>query len=204
MIRILNYIREKLIGKKISRDLLTPQQKIHPHLKNYKIGEYSYGSPTILAWTNKYSVIIGKFCSINSNVTIIVDGNHRVDWISTYPFGNLIGEIPKNPGHPAGKGDILIGNDVWIGLNVIILPGVKIGDGAVVGAGSVVTRIVQDYEIVAGNPIKHIRYRFTTEEIDILKSIKWWDWPKDMIIKYADLLQSNKIKELEKISDKLK
>jgi lipopolysaccharide transport system ATP-binding protein len=171
--------------------------------KSYKMGEYSYGNPTVLRFTNKYSLNIGKFCSISTNVIIIVDGNHRADWISTYPFGELIGEIPKNPGHPAGKGDIMIGNDVWIGLNVIILPGVKIGDGAVVGAGSVVTRDVQDYEIVAGNPIKHIRYRFTMEEIDILKSIKWWDWPKNMIIKYADLLQSKNIKELEKINKKI-
>jgi lipopolysaccharide transport system ATP-binding protein len=167
------------------------------HKKKYKIGEYSYGDPKILSWTDKYSVTIGKFCSIATNVVIIVDGNHRVDWISTYPFGELIKEIPKNPGHPVGKGDIFIGNDVWIGMNVIILPGVKIGDGAVVGAGSVVTKDVQDYEIVAGNPVKHIRYRFTFEEINILKSIKWWDWPIGMIIKYAHLLQSNNIKGLE-------
>jgi len=171
---------------------------------HYNMDEYSYGNPKILSWTDKYSVSIGKFCSIASGVIIIVDGNHRVDWISTYPFGELIKEIPKNPGHPVGKGDIVIGNDVWIGTNVIILPGVRIGDGAVVGAGSVVTKDVLDYEIVAGNPIKHIRYRFIPEEIEILKSIKWWNWPEEMIIKHADILQSGNIKELDRLNKNYK
>lgn len=170
--------------------------------KNYTIGKYSYGNPKVLSWTNKYSVSIGKFCSIASGVVIIVDGNHRVDWISTYPFGELIEEIPKNAGHPVGKGDIIIGNDVWIGLNTIILPGVKIGDGAVIGAGSVVTRDVQDYEIVAGNPIKHIKYRFAPDEIETLKSTRWWDWPKEMIIEHAEILQTKNIEELRKLNDK--
>ncbi len=162
-------------------------------LSNVHIGEYTYGDPQIFIWTDKYQVRIGKFTSIASEVRIIVDGNHNTDWISSYPFGELIHDIPKNSGHPIGKGDILIGNDVWIGYDTIILPGVKIGDGAVIGAGSVVTKNVDDYEIVAGNPAEHIRYRFSNEKIEILKKIKWWEWPIEKIKKNIDILQSNNI-----------
>lgn len=160
---------------------------------NLTIGEYTYGKPIIFQWHENYRVIIGKFCSISSNVTIIVDGNHRSDWVTTYPFGEIIGDIPKNPGHNKGKGDIIIGNDVWIGTDVIILPGVQIGDGAVIGAGSVVTKNVNDYEIVAGNPAKNIKYRFKEDQIKALKMIKWWEWPIEKIKKNVDLLQSSNI-----------
>lgn len=163
---------------------------------NVHIGEFTYGKPEIFIWTNKYHVFIGKYSSIETNVKIIVDGNHNTHWISSYPFGELISGIPKNPDHPAGKGDILIGNDVWIGYGAIILPGVKIGDGAVIGAGSVVTKNIDDYEIVAGNPARHIRYRFSREKIEILKKIKWWDWPVEKIKENADILQSNNIDSL--------
>lgn len=160
---------------------------------NVHIGEFTYGDPQIFIWTNKYHVYIGKYSSIESNVKIIVDGNHNTDWVSSYPFGELIPDIPKNSGHPIGKGNISIGNDVWIGYSTIILPGVKIGDGAVIGAGSVVTKNVDDYEIVAGNPAKHIRYRFSKDKIEKLKKIKWWEWPINKIKDNADILQSNNI-----------
>jgi len=162
-------------------------------VSNVHIGEYTYGNPQVFIWTDKYHVRIGKFSSIDSEVKIIVDGNHHTDWISSYPFGELISDVPKNPGHPLGKGDILIGNDVWIGYNSIILPGVKIGDGAVIGAGSIVTKNVDDYEIVAGNTAKHIKYRFSKEKIEILKKIRWWDWPIEKIKENVDILQSNNI-----------
>ena len=111
-------------------------------------------------WHENYRVVIGKFCSISTNVTIIVDGNHRSDWITTYPFGEVIKGIPKNPGHNQGKGDIRVGNDVWIGTDVIILPGVQIGDGAVIGAGSIVTKNVNDYKIVAEKSCKTYQISF--------------------------------------------
>jgi ABC-type polysaccharide/polyol phosphate transport system ATPase subunit/acetyltransferase-like isoleucine patch superfamily enzyme len=160
---------------------------------NVHIGEYTYGDPQIFMWTNKYHVYIGKFTSIASQVRIIVDGNHNTSWISSYPFGELIPEAPRHPDHPVGKGDIRIGHDVWIGYNSIIMPGVQIGNGAVIGAGSVVTKNVADYEIVAGNPARHIRYRFSPEQIDALNRICWWDWPKEKIIEHASILQSEDI-----------
>ena len=160
---------------------------------NVHIGKFTYGNPDILIWTAKYHVFIGKFTSIAPETKIIVDGNHHADWISTYPFGELIEGIPKNPEHPAGKGDIRIGNDVWIGYRTIIMPGIIIGDGAVIGAGSVVTRNVDDYEIVAGNPARHIRYRFSKDQISALKKVQWWDWGIEKIVQYSDMLQSDRI-----------
>jgi lipopolysaccharide transport system ATP-binding protein len=147
-------------------------------------------------FTDKYRVVIGKFCQIAFNVQILVDVNHPTDWISTYPFGEMILALPRgSPDEPYGRGDIVIGNDVWIGQNVLILAGVRIGDGAVIGAGSVVTKNVGDYEIVGGNPARHIRNRFTDKQISELKSIRWWDWPPDRVKANRPLLQSSNIHE---------
>ena len=162
---------------------------------NVRIGEYTYGVPKIHIWTGKYTLTIGKFCSISENVSIIVDGNHRSDWISTYPFSERIEGLAKNENHPIGKRDMVIGNDVWIGKNAMILPGVSIGNGAVIGAGSVVTKDVMDYEIVGGNPAKHIRYRFTADQIDRLLKIAWWDWPVDKVKENIGILESDNIEE---------
>jgi acetyltransferase-like isoleucine patch superfamily enzyme len=164
--------------------------------ENVSIGDYTYGEPMIFIFSDKSRLSIGKFCSIADNVRIIVDGNHRIDWISTYPFGELIPSIPKNPGHPESKGGVSIGNDVWIGSSVIVLPGVRIGDGAVIAAGSIVTKDVNDYEIVGGNPARHIGYRFNPEEIAILKRIAWWNWPIDRIRENVNTLQSANVREL--------
>lgn len=168
---------------------------------NLTIGEYTYGHPKIYQWHDYYKVIIGKFCSISNDVIIIVDGNHRTDWVAMYPFGELIRDIPKNSGHNQGKGDIIIGNDVWIGANVLILPGVKIGDGAVIGAGSVITKSIDDYEIVAGNPAKHVRYRFNKDQIKALKRINWWNWSIKKIKTNTEMLQSDNIEEFIKKFD---
>lgn len=166
--------------------------------KNIEIGDYTYGQPTVYSWTDKYSLRIGKFCSIAVNTIIFLDGNHHVDWVSTYPFGELIKDIPKNPDHPTGKGDVIIGHDVWIGRDSMILSGVNIGNGAVIAAGSVVTKNVEDYEIVGGNPAKHIKFRFSDEQIKTLNTIQWWNWPLDKIIRNAQSLQSTQIDEFIK------
>ena len=111
-------------------------------------------------------------------------GNHRTDWVTTYPFGHINQHIFNNfngQGHPATKGDVVIGNDVWIGQNVSLRPGVTIGDGAIVGGGSVIVKDVPPFAIVGGNPTKVIRYRFTPEQIEKLLIIKWWNWSEDKI-----------------------
>ncbi|MEN6551804.1 MAG: CatB-related O-acetyltransferase [Methanobacterium sp.] len=176
-------------------DLKLRRQRSKGTQNKVDIGKFTYGMPKIYMWTGKYGVHIGKFCSISENVSIIVDGNHRTDWVTTYPFGELIKDMPKNEGHPQGKGNIEIGNDVWIGKDVLILPGVKIRDGAVIAAGSVVTKTVDNYEIVGGNPARHIRYRFSPKQINALIDISWWNWPIKKIKSNITLLQSSNIDE---------
>lgn len=97
------------------------------------------------------------------------------------------------------KGDTVIGNDVWIGMNSLIMPGVHIGDGAVIGANSVVAKNVEPYTIVAGNPIREIRKRFSEEEIKLLLETKWWDWDIEKIIKNIDVILKNDVTKLTEI-----
>lgn len=166
-----------------------------------KIGDYTINNAKIVTASYKNKLIIGNFCSIATGSSIILSSSHRTDWISTYPLIHTENKSRFDhfdDGHQrgiiSGKGNIVIGNDVWIGINAIILPGVKIGDGAVIGAGSVITKNVDDYEVVAGNPAKHIRYRFSNKEITALKKIKWWDWPLEKIIENRHFIESDNIK----------
>jgi len=125
-------------------------------------------------------LIIGDFCSIGSGAAFIMAGNqgHRNDWASSFPFFYMP-EVPHFAGavdafQPAG--DTVIGNDVWIGSEAIIMPGVKIGDGAVIGTRALVTRDVEPYAIIGGNPARVIRKRFDDDSIAMLMQMKWWDW----------------------------
>jgi lipopolysaccharide transport system ATP-binding protein len=101
-----------------------------------------------------------------------------------------------------GKGDVTIGNDVWLAANVIIMLGVRIGDGAVVAGGSVVTRDVDDYELVAGNPARHVRYRFDPEQVALLKEARWWDWPIEKIRENVAVLQSPDVARLRDLNER--
>jgi acetyltransferase-like isoleucine patch superfamily enzyme len=148
--------------------------------KKYSIGDYTYGFPKIYDWNDGTTLTIGKFCSIADNVTILLGGNHRMDWITTFPFSDLPKSFPdanQTKGHPASKGPIEIGNDVWIGFGATILSGLTIGHGACIGAQAVVTKNISPYEIVAGNPAKVIGRRFSETQIESLLNIAWWDWP---------------------------
>lgn len=162
-------------------------------MEGVTIGEYTYVCPKIHKWTNKYTLTIGKFCSIAEGAEIIVDGNHRVDWVTTYPLSILIKDDYSLRGHPEGKGDMVIGNDVWIGMKTLIMPGVCIGDGAVVAAGAVVTHNVLPYEIVGGVPARHIKFRFNEWQIATLLKIRWWDWDIDKIKENIPLLEQEDI-----------
>ena len=180
-------------NKKDQQQQKTIFTKDNPNYANYEIGEYTYGTPIIKAWDDKTHLIIGKFCSIAGNVQILLGGEHRTDWITTYPFNIIFPEASNFTGHPATKGYINIGHDVWIGQNAIILSGVTIGNGAVIGAGSVVTKDVPAYAIAGGNPAKVVRHRFSEQEIMSLEKIAWWNWPIEKIIASLDSLISNKI-----------
>ena len=123
-------------------------------------------------------VEIGRYCSLGARVTFLAGGNHRLDGASTYPFRRIFYR-----GEPEGRsnGPIVVGNDVWIGREAIVLSGCTIGDGAVIGARAVVTRDVAPYAIVAGNPAETIRMRFEPDEIAALLRIRWWEWPPEEI-----------------------
>lgn len=194
-----------------TRDGLAEQAKG----REWNIGEFSYGVPKIFAGAARRAgrLVIGRYCSIAAGVTIFLGGEHRTDWVSTYPFGAIDLETRRlvatralreeraaqlAPAEPDGAtadrmavgggrasrpvpGDVVIGNDVWIGRCVTILSGVTVGDGAVLAAHAVVTRDVPAYGMVAGNPARLKKLRFPEEQITRLLRLRWWDWPEERV-----------------------
>ena len=155
---------------------------------------------------NQDKLIIGKFCSIACGAKFIFNSaNHKLSSISTYPFPIFFEEWGLNVKDITAawdnKGDIVIGNDVWIGYEAVILSGVSIGDGAVIGTHAVVTKDVPPYTIVGGVPAKPIRKRFQREIVDAMLKIKWWDWPKDRIAHYLTDIQSGNIEGIKHLGN---
>lgn len=154
------------------------------------MGRYSYGMPEVLRFPGEEArVVIGSFCSIADKVRIFVGGNHRTDWVSTFPFRIVFG-LPGqySDGCPSSKGDVVIGHDVWIGSGASLLSGVSVGNGAVVGASSVVACDVPPYAIVVGNPARVVRRRFSDEQVANLELIAWWNWPIERILDSVAML----------------
>jgi virginiamycin A acetyltransferase len=138
-------------------------------------------------------LVIGKFCMIASGATFIMNGgNHLSDAVTAYPFA-VFGEDWQGAmegKHYPNKGDTVIGNDVWIGHQATIMPGVRIGDGAIIATNATVTRDVEPYAIVGGNPATTIRKRFSEEDIEDLLELRWWDWDIEKITRNVALLTS--------------
>lgn len=152
------------------------------------IGTGTYGTPTIRVWRGRDGVnrggrvSVGRYVSIADHVEIFTGGEHRTDWVSTYPFRERLGLRGAGiDGHPRSKGDVVIGNDVWIGAGATILSGSEIGDGAVIAARAVIAGSVRPYAIVAGNPAREVRSRFDVLTVQALLRIRWWDLPEDII-----------------------
>lgn len=186
---------------------------VKPTIKNPNIivGDFTYiaGSEFESHVTHLYDwngdkLVIGKFCQIASGVEFVMNGaNHQMNAVSTYPFYTLEGwdmEPPESSDLPL-KGDTVIGNDVWIGQNAVILPGVHIGDGAIIGANSVVGSDVEPYTIVIGNPARVLRKRFDDELIDIMFKFKWWDKSIEEINELIPILTCS---DLDKVRKELK
>lgn len=150
------------------------------------VGRFTYGVEprNIRQWGEGAGLTIGSFCSVARGVRFVLGGNHRADWITTFPFGHIhrkaLGGTDVT-GHPATKGDVTIGHDVWIGEDVTILSGVTIGNGAVLAANSTVAKDVGDYEIWGGNPAKFLKHRFDTDTIERLCRLQWWDLEIEVI-----------------------
>lgn len=165
---------------------------------NIRVGEFTYIADSDFEShvTHHYEglgdrLIIGRFCQIASGVEFMMNGaNHQMNGVSTYPFFTMEGwdAAPPEPSDLPLKGDTVIGSDVWIGQNALILPGVRIGDGAVIGANSVVGRDVEPYTVVAGNPARMLRRRFDEELTGLLLQFRWWDRPVEEIRQLIPLL----------------
>lgn len=150
---------------------------------------------------NNDKLIIGKYCSIACGAKFMfTSGNHAMKSLSTYPFPLFIDEWEQDWKNLTNawdnKGDIVIGNDVWIGYDAVIMQGVHIGDGAIIGTRAVVTKDVLPYTIVGGMPAKPIKKRFDEKTIDKLMSIKWWNWPPEKVKENLPIIMSGNIKKL--------
>lgn len=174
----------------------------HP---NISVGAFSYYSGYYHGYSFEHCVryldrkrkdvdqlIIGKYCSIGSGAVFMMAGNqgHRSDWVSTFPFyyqANIF-KVSKNPYKKMGN--TIIGHDVWIGSEAMIMPGVTIGSGAVIAARAVVTKNIEPYAVVGGNPAVLIKYRFSSEERERLLSLKWWKWTEEKVKKMMPFLCS--------------
>lgn len=147
---------------------------------------------------NQDKLVIGKFCSIACGAKFLFNSaNHTLSSLSTYPFPLFFEEwnLEKKAVTQAwdNKGDIVVGNDVWIGYEAVILAGVHIGDGAVIGTRAVVTKDVAPYTIVGGVPAKPIKKRFPEKTISMLLDVQWWNWPNDKIAHNIKAIQAGKI-----------
>jgi chloramphenicol O-acetyltransferase type B len=193
------------------RGITLADQVTHP---NIVVGRYSYYSGYyhghsfddcaryLLPDDDADKLIIGSFCSIGSGAAFIMAGNqgHRNDWISTFPF-HFMSEVPAFAGAANGyrpAGNTVIGNDVWIGSEAVIMPGVKVGDGAIIGTRALVTRDVEPYAIVGGNPAKTIRSRFEDRDTALLLQMKWWDWTDDRLQAAMPILTSGDVEALHR------
>lgn len=185
---------------------------------NIFVGDYTYYDdpvdPTAFERSNVLfnwpefgdSLYIGKFCSIASGVQFIMgSANHRISSISTYPFNVFGGAWAENtPPHLSQlpfKGDTVIGNDVWIGRDSVIMPGVKIGDGAIIAAYSVVVKDIEPYTVAGGNPARPIKKRFDEELIELLLKLQWWDFEPEKLFAFMPILCDD---DLELVRQKLK
>ena len=206
------------IGKTPNPDVIHPiagydkEIYVKPTIKNPNIivGDFTYIADSdfeshvthFYPWSRD-NLIIGKFCQIAAGVEFVMnDANHKMNAVTTFPFYTLEGwemNIP-DPSEMTFKGNTVIGNDVWIGQNAVILPGVHVGDGAIIGANSVVGSDVAPYTIVIGNPAKVLRKRFDDELIGLLLKFKWWDKSIEEINALIPILTSS---DLEKVREEI-
>lgn len=167
-----------------------------------QIGAHTYGMPRF-AYAGA-NVTIGKYCSIAVNVTIDIGGEHKTSAVSTFPFQVFFPEATRGvkPHTGLNKGDIVIGNDVWICEDVKIMSGVRIGDGVVLGTRAVVTRNIPPYAVAGGVPARVLKYRFPKKIIERLLKLRWWDWPDEKVKKFAPLLMTEDVKEFLRVAER--
>ena len=179
----------KLFGRKSQSEI--PLREKHPQ---HDIGRGSYGHLRVRHKNDVAKLRIGAFCSFAAGVQVFLGGEHRTDWVTTFPFPAFWKNIGSDhDGWAKTRGDVIIGNDVWIGTEAMVMSGVSIGNGAVVGARAVVTKDVPAYAIVAGIPAKVVRMRFEAPVIARLEAVAWWDWDDERIASLLPLLLSGDV-----------
>lgn len=178
---------------------------------NIEVGEYTYYDDPAGVERFEANVLyhfdfigdrlrIGKFCSIAAETRFLMNGgNHATTWLTTFPFPIFEGWAPAEPVTWPHRGDTVVGNDVWIGYGVTVMPGVTIGDGAIIATRSVVTKDVPPYAIAGGNPATVLRYRLPEETITRLLALRWWDWPAERITRAVNALCAGDIDALEAV-----
>lgn len=178
-------------GERRLQSYVRQQEKFIKRYPNYEIGTASYGLPIVHDNHEGTTLKIGAYCSIASNVQIFLGGQHRTDWVSNYPFPfffEMDAQYRKRYESGGSRGDVIIGSDVWLCANCIILSGVTIGHGAVIANGAVISRDVAPYAVMAGNPAKQIKWRFDEATRNALLESAWWDWSEDEINKVLNKL----------------
>jgi acetyltransferase-like isoleucine patch superfamily enzyme len=189
------------------RRYVNPQNQTRIHLahllkrrpEQIEVGAYTYGRPKVRFVDSGARLTIGRYGSIADGVEILLGGNHRTEWATTYPFPALPELWPAArglAGHDASRGDVRIGHDVWLGSQAMILSGVTIGHGAVVAARAVVSRDVPPYAIVAGSPARTVRLRLPEAKAAALLASGWWDLPHEQVSQLLPLLMSDRIEAL--------
>lgn len=198
-----NYFESPFVGKSLQEQVTNPNIVVGKH--SYYSGYYhnhSFDDCARYLIPDRDDVdklIIGSYCSIGSGAVFMMAGNqgHNHQWASTFPFFYQDDETFSEAEDAFERaGDTVIGNDVWIGAEAMILSGVTIGDGAVIASRAVVTKDVEPYSIVGSNPAKHIRFRFSEQERAMLLEMKWWEWNDEQVKGAMKLLCSSKIAEL--------
>ena len=166
--------------------------KCRMHAK-YDIGDWTYGYLEVQEWSDGTTLKIGKFCSLAQGVTIVLGGEHRTDWVTTFPASPFFKSAKEIPDYSRSRGNVTIGSDVWIGRESMIMSGVNIGNGAVIGARSIVRKDVPPFAIVAGNPARVTGFRMEKDQIQALEKIAWWDWPLEKIEEAWPLLLASDV-----------
>lgn len=137
-------------------------------------GEYTYGKPNIVNFDGVSKLTVGRYCSFSDNISILLGANHKRDCIPTFPLSKI--DANASPTETNDKGDVIIGNDVWIGYGATLIGPITIGDGAIIGAGAVVVRDVPAFAVAVGIPAKVVKNRFDDAKIVEIKQMQWWNW----------------------------
>lgn len=156
-------------------------EKIRMAYPRYVVGTGTYGIPEVFEFGDDTILRVGSYTSIALGVKILLGGEHRTDWLTTYPFPAMMKGLEDITDYAPSKGDVTIGSDCWICAGAMILSGVTIGHGAIVAAGAVVTKDVPPFAVVGGSPCKFIRWRFDEDVRQQLLEAAWWDWPMEEV-----------------------